>query len=176
MTIDPPLTPAWMLRTAEEPADSPADGKDTGEKTIRVFGSSHDPRQEARSVQTWLGKTSNATTVLLCDRFESRRWRQILDNALEPEYAESVSVHALPDRRYDETNWWRVEDGLKAIVGEYLKLAYYALRYGSLASWLAACLGLTVALVSWRLIRKQRMSSRKGQHVVCVESEGNLQQ
>jgi hypothetical protein len=65
----------------------------------------------ARVLRDWLRDRPEAHVAVLCDRFGSRRQRIILDRVLGPDAAR-VHVVALPDRRYDETNWWRSKDGV----------------------------------------------------------------
>ena len=40
-----------------------------------------------------------------------------------------LQMAAVPEPDYDETNWWRNEGGLIAVFEDYLKLAYYCIKY-----------------------------------------------
>jgi len=51
-------------------------------------------------------------------------WRIVLDTVLQPDHAARVEILALPDRRYDETNWWYSRRGVKGLFYGYLTLAY----------------------------------------------------
>jgi hypothetical protein len=81
----------------------------------------------ARGLRGWLEAHPGSDVALLCDRFGSRRLRVILDRVLGP-VAPRARIVALPDRRYDETNWWRTKEG---VVGCWEALA------GLCFTWLA---------------------------------------
>lgn len=74
-------------------------------------GQARDDWDAARALHDWLRDHPEAQAAVLCDRFGSRRLRVLLDRVLGPDAAR-VHVMGLPDRRYDETNWWRHKDGL----------------------------------------------------------------
>jgi hypothetical protein len=80
----------------------------------------------ARALRTWLAGHPGAAVAAVCDRFGSRRLRTVLDQVLGPD-APRVRVVALPDRRYDESNWWRSKDGVVGFWGGVTGLAYAAL-------------------------------------------------
>jgi hypothetical protein len=77
----------------------------------------------ARVLHDWLREHPGADVAVLCDRFGSRRERIILDRVLGPD-ASRVRVVALPDRRYDESNWWRSKDGLARWWDRFVSLCY----------------------------------------------------
>ncbi len=79
---------------------------------------------EAHLVDAWMQEHPSAEVLLLCDRLESRHRRQVLDTVLEPDHAARLRVLALPDRRYDETNWWKTRRGVKSVFCGYVLLAY----------------------------------------------------
>ncbi len=71
----------------------------------------------------WLQEQDDAGVVVLCERFNSRCLRYQLDTILSPEHAARVSLLALPDRRYNEQDWWRSRTGLKQFVYAGIDLA-----------------------------------------------------
>jgi hypothetical protein len=77
----------------------------------------------ARALRGWLEGHPGARVAVLCDRFHSRRLRLILDRALGAE-AGRARVTAVPDRGYDETNWWRCKAGLLGWWDGYTGLGY----------------------------------------------------
>ena len=79
---------------------------------------------EARLLDAWMNDHPNTEVLLLCDRFESRHRRQELDTVLEPGHAARVGILALPDRRHDETNWWKSRRGVKSVFRGYALLVY----------------------------------------------------
>ena len=94
------------------------------EAIMPTDGTWQGPWQEARQMETWLKERPEADMVLLCDRFGSRRWRHILNTVLGPDHARTIEILALPDRRYDETNWWKSRCGVKSLFYGYVALTY----------------------------------------------------
>ena len=45
------------------------------------------------------------------------------------ERAASLRFVGAPLDGFDETNWWHFESGLRTYLNEYLKLAFYLVRY-----------------------------------------------
>lgn len=68
----------------------------------------------ARSLAVWLSDNEARRVVVLCDRFTSRDTNAILGRHLGPKLRSRVGVEGIPDRRYDESNWWRSSAGIKA--------------------------------------------------------------
>lgn len=88
-------------------------------KTYDMWGS-------AECLGNWL-QQNNADVVLLTDRLGSRRVRYIVDQVLSDQLADRVFVHALVDRRYDETDWWKTRRGFKSLFYSSLSLIYASL-------------------------------------------------
>ncbi len=61
--------------------------------------------------------------VVLCDRFSSRRTRCLFERELGGLSAR-VRWRALPDRRYDETNWYHHKVGVLSLFDSYLSLGH----------------------------------------------------
>lgn len=78
----------------------------------------------ARALRAWLANRSDATAVLLCEEFRSAHVRYALDIVLDPATAARVRVRGLPDRRFDQTNWWMSRDGFKAFGVGWLRLLH----------------------------------------------------
>ncbi len=101
--------------------------KDRGapdEAVTTIRGQSRTRWDEAHLLGKWLEEHPDARPLILCDRFWSGYTRHILDSSLGPAEAARVEVLGLPDRRYDETNWWKSRCGMKSFVISYLALAY----------------------------------------------------
>jgi hypothetical protein len=78
----------------------------------------------ARCLRAWLAAAPDETIVVLCGRFRSAHVRHLFDTVLDPHSAARVAVRGLPDRRYDETNWWTSRTGLKGFGVEWLRLLH----------------------------------------------------
>ena len=76
-----------------------------------------------QSLDGWMTKQPEAHVLVLADRYGSRNLRYVLDRTLGSQ-ASRVSIRALADRRYDETNWWQSRKGIKSTCTAYLALLY----------------------------------------------------
>jgi hypothetical protein len=80
--------------------------------------------ERARSFHTWLEHQSVVRVLVLCDRFGGRKLRYIFDQMLGPNYAARVRLLSLPDREFDESNWWQKRSGAVDIFDTYVRLAF----------------------------------------------------
>lgn len=78
----------------------------------------------ATTLQAWLAEHPDDQVVLVCNRFESRRARWILDRVLARTDQVRVRVRALPDALFDESNWWKVKEGQGDLFNSYIALCY----------------------------------------------------
>jgi hypothetical protein len=62
--------------------------------------------------------------IVLCNRFNSRQRRVVLDQIVGPEPAGRIHLVALADRRYDENDWWTTRTGVKDFFSGWLGLVY----------------------------------------------------
>lgn len=79
---------------------------------------------KAAALADWLREHPQEKLVLLCDRFESRGIRNVLDRSLAGPDADRVHLQAAADPRYDETNWWRRKEGTIDLFNGYIRLGY----------------------------------------------------
>lgn len=89
-----------------------------------VRGAARHEVEAARRLANWINQHPHATVRVLCARFDSSRKLGILARQLGPDGRKRVTFEALPDRRFDETNWWRSRDGLKGFFNAALEAAY----------------------------------------------------
>ncbi len=78
----------------------------------------------ARGLRGWLEENPDARVAVLCERLNSRRVRRIFRTVLGDELAGRVRWCAVPNREWDETNWWQHKAGVFACVNGYLGLAH----------------------------------------------------
>jgi hypothetical protein len=78
----------------------------------------------AAKMHDWLIEHPEDIAVLVCNRFDGRRARWILDHVLGPLQQKRVTVRAVTDPRYDENNWWQRKEGLLDLFNSYLALGY----------------------------------------------------
>ena len=95
------------------------------DSAIRTLdGTASDIWCAARVLGQWLQDHPDAQVEFYEDRFQSRNLSCAAGQVLESSIANRVFYHALPDPRYDETNWWRSRDGVKAFMFAHLSLIY----------------------------------------------------
>jgi hypothetical protein len=78
----------------------------------------------ARRLLEWLQQQPDIHVVVVCDRFGGRRMRHIFDSILGAEYSGRVRLTSLPDRSYDENNWWKHRLATVDVFQTYVRLAY----------------------------------------------------
>ena len=79
---------------------------------------------KARSLDAWLQQHPEARATVLCERFASRRIAQIYSSVLGPESSGRLGWRAIPDRRFDESNWWQQRLGVLAVFHAYAHLGH----------------------------------------------------
>ena len=82
------------------------------------------PWHWARSAHQWTRSQEPLSLVVLCDRFHSRDQQLILRAKFSARQFHATSLLALPNRRFDETNWWRSRTGVKAFFAAHYSLVY----------------------------------------------------
>jgi uncharacterized SAM-binding protein YcdF (DUF218 family) len=83
---------------------------------------------EAQALAAFLADKPNVSVAVVTNHFHTRRASWIFKKALGPK-AGQVRFVGAPTDGFDETNWWRHEAGVTCYLTEYVKLAYYWLRY-----------------------------------------------
>jgi uncharacterized SAM-binding protein YcdF (DUF218 family) len=83
---------------------------------------------EAAVLHQYIQTYQVRTVLLVTSAFHTRRARWIFDRELAgtPVKLEMVAV---PYAGFDQTNWWKNETGLITLNNEYIKLAYYFVKY-----------------------------------------------
>jgi hypothetical protein len=92
------------------------------QQSIRVIHSDGDDDwATVRAVRNWLTEQPATSVLLLCAGFSSAHLRYAFDVTLDPAEAARVRVRGLPDRRFDQTNWWTSRSGIKAFGNEWIR-------------------------------------------------------
>jgi hypothetical protein len=78
----------------------------------------------------WLAEHPERKVHVLCDRFTSRTWKVAFRRDVDPSLARQIFIEPLPDRQFDETNWWRSKVGTMAVVNGYIRLGFHYGRPG----------------------------------------------
>jgi uncharacterized SAM-binding protein YcdF (DUF218 family) len=83
---------------------------------------------EARALAEFLESEPDSSVTVVTSRQHTRRTRWIFRKALGKRSAQ-VRFVGVPVDGFDATNWWHFESGFCTYVDEYLKLAFYLVRY-----------------------------------------------
>jgi len=83
---------------------------------------------EARALHAYVQKNSVKRVVVVTSAIHTRRARWIITKELAGT-PPKIMMSPAPDPRYTPRNWWRQEDGFIGCQNEYLKLAYYLVKY-----------------------------------------------
>jgi uncharacterized SAM-binding protein YcdF (DUF218 family) len=103
---------------------------------------------EANALAAFLKDRPNASVLIVTNDCHTRRSRWAFARVLAGGIGR-VSFVSAPTDQFSMDRWWQNEEGFVTIVTEYLKLAFYAVRYGYFGYWLGACCAL--ALVARRI-------------------------
>ena len=108
---------------------------------------------EAQALAELLDGQPQARVLVVTSDYHARRARWIIRRVLG-ERAQQVSFVSAPTDTIATDQWWQREEGFLIITGEYLKLAFYGLRYGHAGYWVAGVASmLLLVVVLWGLSR-----------------------
>jgi uncharacterized SAM-binding protein YcdF (DUF218 family) len=114
---------------------------------------------EAEAVAAYLAAHPAKRLLLVTEGPHTRRARWIFQRTLAVKGTQ-ISVVSAPTDGFDYAVWWRSEDGFLFVVSEYLKLFFYALRYGWLGYEIAAAVLAGFLLFTWFRWRRKPDSNR----------------
>ncbi|HLJ91631.1 MAG TPA: hypothetical protein VKU02_00425 [Gemmataceae bacterium] len=89
----------------------------------------------ARGLRDWLEQHPTVQILALCDRYGGRKLRYVLDSVLGAEVARRIRLMSLPERDYDESNWWQQRIAVVHIFDAYVNLAYTRLLGEETEEW-----------------------------------------
>jgi len=108
---------------------------------------------DAQRLDAFLKPAETTRVMVVTNDYHSRRARWVFRRVLGQRSPRLTFVSA-PTDSFVLDQWWRTESGFSAVFGEYLKLTYYAARYGQLGYWLVGMLALLSAGFGYRLRRR----------------------
>ena len=119
-----------LVQIGEQPSQEAIDRRELASRgvpaiaVIVIPASAQNAWEEAQCVTLWMASRPDAEVLLLCDQFDSRRQRRIVDSVMDASHAKRIHVHALADRRHNENDWWQSRDGVKHVTLSFLELIY----------------------------------------------------
>jgi hypothetical protein len=90
----------------------------------QISGSAPNAWGAARLLGKWLEDHPQAEAIYYGERFQSRTLSCIHRQVLAPEVARRIGIYCLSAPEYDETNWWKTRNGVKAFMFGHLSLIY----------------------------------------------------
>jgi uncharacterized SAM-binding protein YcdF (DUF218 family) len=100
---------------------------------IRILtkpGGTSSTTQDVQVLRGYVLRHHLRSVIAVTTAYHSRRARWALRHGLKGTGVR-VMMYSAPSIGYDETNWWRSEDGMMAYFEEYVKFARYLLTGGS---------------------------------------------
>jgi len=94
----------------------------------RIPGIVDSTSDEARSLRRFLSAHPARRVILVTSTEHTRRARWVFRRVLR-DVSVDVRVAPSPHLSFDETNWWRSDDGALVYMHEFLKLPYFWLTY-----------------------------------------------
>ena len=113
---------------------------------------------EALGVAEYLAAHPAKRLLLVTEGPHTRRARWIFERVLAAQHAE-IAVVSAPTDGFEYRVWWHSEDGFLFVVSEYLKLFFYALRYGWLGYEIAAAIVAALVFRAWFRRRRKPVFS-----------------
>jgi len=98
--------------------------------------------EEALALGAFLDASPGARVSVVTSDYHTRRARWVFRHVLG-QRATQLSFVSAPNEEFFAANWWQSPEGFIDVVGEYLKFAFYVLRYSPLCDAIlagAACL------------------------------------
>jgi uncharacterized SAM-binding protein YcdF (DUF218 family) len=83
---------------------------------------------EACILADFLAAEPDSTVTVITSGYHTRRTRLIFRKKLGS-HAGRVHFLGAPTDGFDENNWWHFESGFQSYLNEYVKLAFYLVRY-----------------------------------------------
>jgi uncharacterized SAM-binding protein YcdF (DUF218 family) len=83
---------------------------------------------EASALAEFLQAEPNSSVTIVTAGFHTRRARLVFRKILGKRAA-NLRFVGVPTDGFSESNWWHFESGLRFYLNEYLKLAFYFVRY-----------------------------------------------
>ena len=118
------LVRAGIVPSFETISRQQLEARGVDREAIAAIDTPRNSWQAARRLRDWLQERPDGQVLAIGKRFRSRYHRVVLDSVLAAEEARRVKFVAVPDYRFDETNWWKSRTGAKEFFRSFVTLAY----------------------------------------------------
>ncbi|MGA2066061.1 MAG: YdcF family protein [Thermoguttaceae bacterium] len=113
----------------------------------------HTTYDEVSGLADYLASRPDWRVLVVTDAPHTRRSRWVLRRILGDRASQTSLVSAATDKCRTDC-WWQSETGFSFVLSEYLKLGFYAVRYG-VAGYVGAA-GAALAVAWWAYRRRRR--------------------
>ncbi|MGD0897540.1 MAG: YdcF family protein [Thermoguttaceae bacterium] len=118
---------------------------------------------EVAALAGYLDSSPQTRVLVVTEGPHTRRARWILRHVLG-DRARQTRVVSVPMEECQTDSWWQNETGFAFVASEYLKLGFYAVRYGPTGNRAAyGALAAIAAILAWWAYRRHRATAR-GSH------------
>ena len=129
------------------------------DENIQILpGKSDSTFGDTRALAAFLDASPHARVMVVTSDYHTRRTRWTVTRLLG-ERARRVTFVSAPTEDFRFDAWWQVEEGFMAIVGEYLKLAYYVFRFTRILYWIGGCAALALIGLAYRRLRLRTVAA-----------------
>jgi uncharacterized SAM-binding protein YcdF (DUF218 family) len=129
---------------------------------IRVLeGDVYSTMDEARLLAPLVRAEPQARFVVVTSDYHTRRTLWSVRH-VTPEGADRLHAFAAPTDGVVPAEWWNTENGAATYLSEYLRLAFYHLRYGSAGWWIAFVVAAIVGAAVARRYLFRDLRTRRG--------------
>jgi uncharacterized SAM-binding protein YcdF (DUF218 family) len=112
---------------------------------------------EVLGLADYLASRPDWRVLVVTEGPHTRRSRWVLRRVLGDRASQTSIISAAMDECRTDS-WWQNETGFSFVVSEYLKLGFYAVRYGA-AGYVGAAVGVVLVLAWWAYRRRRRFSA-----------------
>ena len=126
------------------------------ENRIEILpGTTSNTFADGQALAEFIESSPDARVLVVTNGYHTRRTRWVLRRVLG-DRMQRVTMVSAPYDNFQPEQWWRMEEGFLAVVGEYLKMAIYTVRYGRFVYWLLAGVALGLLLLAYRRHRARK--------------------
>lgn len=122
------------------------------ERIIVLRGATRSTADDLELLAGYLAGTPKVTAAVVTSRFHTRRTCWHIRRGL-PEHADRITVISAPNPGFAAETWWLNGEGFRHVLMEYMKLAYYWLRYGDGVYWMGGFVAAGLGFGIWRMGR-----------------------
>lgn len=130
-----------------------------GDRVAVLDGQCASTFDEARALARALDANPTATVTIVTSNYHTRRSRWVFRHVLG-DRADRLRFFSVPTDNFNANCWWRSGEGFSLYTNEYLKLAFYLVRYGSAGWWLGGLLFAVAAVWTWRLRARRKRAKQ----------------